>query len=178
MQEGGVAQGTAVRQRRSPFGGIENQLNPAVFDGVHDMRTAFQYLVDLGRLDALFREVTLGSRGCDRLETEGCQQLDRREDARLVGILHGDEDGSIAWQASTAADLAFCEGDLEGPIDSHDLAGRFHLRTEHGVDAGETREGENRFLYRPVLRPGRFQIEVLELLAGHDAGGDLGDGKA
>src|SRR5262249_13162099 len=106
MQEGGVAQGAAVRQRRSPFGGIESQLNPAVFDGAHDIRTAFQYLVDLGRLDALFREVTLGSRGRDCLESEGRQELDRRQDARLVGILHGDEDGSIAWQAGTAADLA------------------------------------------------------------------------
>src|SRR5262245_50162491 len=122
MQEGGVAQGTAVGQCRGPLGGIENQLNFTVFDGVHDMRTAFQYLVDLGRLYALFRKVSLGSRGRDGLETEGRQEFDRREDARLVGILHRDEDGSTTRQAGTAADLAFCESDLEGTIDSHHLA--------------------------------------------------------
>src|SRR5262249_48569361 len=177
MQEGGVAQGTAVGQSRSTLGGIENQLNAAVFDGVHDMWTAFQYLVDVGSLYALFREVTLGSRGRYGLETEGRQQLDRRQDPRLVGILNRDEDSSTTRQAGTAADLAFCESDLERPVDSHHLAGRLHLRSEHGVDAGEAREGEDRFFHRPVLRRGRFQIEVLEFLASHDAGGNLGDGK-
>src|SRR5262249_61023843 len=112
MQEGGVAQGTAVGQSRSPLGGIENQLNAAVFDGVHDMWTAFQYLVDVGSLYALFREVTLGSRGRYGLETEGRQQLDRRQGARLVDTLTRAADSSTTRPAATAAERACCTTDL------------------------------------------------------------------
>src|SRR5262245_66338546 len=75
MQEGGMAQRPAVRQRRRPLGRIENQLNTAVFDGIHDMGPPFQHLVDLGRRHPLFREVTLGSRRWDGLEEKGCEEL-------------------------------------------------------------------------------------------------------
>src|SRR5262245_50312171 len=122
MQEGRVAQRPAVGQCCRPLGGIENQLNTAVFDGIHDVGPAFQYLVDLGDRDPLFRQITLGSRRSDGLETEGSQELHRRQDARLVGILHRDENGSAPRQAGAATDLAFCEGDFERAVDSHDLA--------------------------------------------------------
>ncbi len=123
MQEGRIAQGTAVGQGRSPLGGIENKLNTAVFDGIDDVGAAFQDLVDLGRLDPLFREVTLGSRCRDGLEAKGGQELDGRQDARLVGIPHRDEHRSAARQVGAAADLALGEGDLERPVDPHHFAG-------------------------------------------------------
>ena len=53
-------------------------------------------------------------------------------------------------QARTAAELAFDEGDVVLAVDPHHLAGRFHLRPEHGVDAGEAREGEHGFLDRAM----------------------------
>ena len=72
-----MAQGPAIRQGRGPFGGIKNQLNTAVFDGIDDMGAAFQHLVDLGRFHTLFRQEALGSRGGDGLETKGSQEFDR-----------------------------------------------------------------------------------------------------
>src|SRR5262249_1267933 len=154
MQEGGVAQRPAIGQRRRPLGGIENQLNAAVFDGIHDVGPAFQDLVDLGRLDPLFRQVALGSRRCDGLETEGSQELYRGQNARLVGIFHRDENGSAARQAGAAADLAFCEGDFERPVDSHDLAGGFHLRPQHGIDPREPCERKDGLLHSAMPRTG------------------------
>src|SRR5512143_3767421 len=68
MQEGRMAQGTAVGQRSSPLGGVENKLNAAVFDGIHDVGPALQNLVDLGSFDPLFRQIPLRSRGRDGLE--------------------------------------------------------------------------------------------------------------
>ena len=43
-------------------------------------------------------------------------------------------------------------------VDAHDLAGRFHLRAEHGVDAGEAREREHRFLDRRRVRVRRLEL--------------------
>src|SRR5689334_19090658 len=178
MQEGRMAQGAAVGQGRRPLGGVENQLNTAVFDGIHDMGPAFQYLVDLGRLDALFRQVTLGSGRSDGLETERSQQFDRWQDARLVGVLDRNEDGAAAGQAGATADLTLGESDFKRTVDAHDLTGRFHLRSEHSVDAGEARKREYSFFHRPVLWPDRFKTERLELFTGHDPGCDLGDRQA
>src|SRR5665213_4506217 len=47
MQEGSSSQRAAVGQRLRPFGGIEHELDVAVYDGVDDMWPAFQHLVDL-----------------------------------------------------------------------------------------------------------------------------------
>src|ERR1041384_4319516 len=59
MQEGCPPQWTAVRQGGGPLGGVENQLNPAVFDGVHDVGTALGHLVNLCGFDAVFAEIAL-----------------------------------------------------------------------------------------------------------------------
>ena len=98
-----MPQRTAVGEGRGTLGGIENQLNPAVFDGIDDVRAAFQHLVDLGRLDPLFGQIALGSRGGDGLEAERGQEPHRLQDARLVFILDRDEDGAVARQIGAAA---------------------------------------------------------------------------
>ena len=46
---------------------------------------------------------------------------------------------------------------------------------EHGVDAGETREREHRFLDADMPELRRLELEVRQRLAGHDACRDLGD---
>ncbi len=79
-----------------------------------------------------------------------------------------------------AAELAFGESDIEVAVDAHHLAGRFHLRAEHGVDlVAEAREREHRLLDADMV--GAAGLEVLRLerkagerFAGHDARGDLG----
>ena len=97
------------------------------------------------------------------LEAERGQQPYRRQDARLVGIPDRDEHRARARQIGAAADLALGEGDLEGSVDAHHLAGRFHLRAQHGVDAGEAREREHRFLDRAVLNARRPSLKLARL---------------
>src|ERR1700687_6064997 len=59
MQEGSAPQGAAVGQGLRPFGGIENQLDVAIRDGIDDMRPALQYLVNLFGGDAPSVQQTL-----------------------------------------------------------------------------------------------------------------------
>ena len=82
------------------------------------------------------------------LKPSEVEQLDRRRMRGLVRVPDRDEHGARARQAGAAADLALGEGDLERGVDAHHLAGRFHLRPEHGVDAREAGEGEHRLLHR------------------------------
>src|SRR4029079_8254252 len=88
MQEGCPPQRTAIGTGRRHLGGIETQLDPAVFDGVDDMGSSFQDLVDLAGGKALFGEIALGAGGGDDLEPERQQKADRLEHARLVGVPH------------------------------------------------------------------------------------------
>src|SRR5262245_5550665 len=74
MQEGGLPEGPAVGQRLGPLGGIEDDLDLPVLDGVDDMRAPFQHLVDLGGLDPVLGEEALGSGGGDDLEAERAEQ--------------------------------------------------------------------------------------------------------
>ena len=71
--------------------------------------------------------------------------------------------------------LRFRKGDREIHIDSHDFAGGFHFRRKHGIDAGETCEGENRLLHRNVRNPAIDARQRCQLLAGHYARGNLCD---
>ena len=64
----------------------------------------------------------------------------------LSASLHRDEHRAGPRQPRAAAELALGEGDLEVAVEAHHLAGRFHLRPEHGVDAGEAGEREHRLL--------------------------------
>src|SRR3546814_9411780 len=63
-------------------------------------------------------------------------------------------------------------------VDAHDLAGRAHLRPKHRIDAGETGEGKNRFLYGDMAKVAVIDLKVpegRERLSGHHARRDLGD---
>src|SRR3546814_9619690 len=62
-------------------------------------------------------------------------------------------------------------------VDAHDLAGRAHLRPKHRIDAGETGEGKNRFLYGDMAKVAVIDLKVpegRERLSGHHARRDLG----
>src|SRR6516225_4228069 len=175
MQEGCPPERTAVGKRRGAFCRIEDQLNLAVRDGVHDMRAALQHLVDLAGGNALLGEIALSSGGCDNPETEVNEKPNGFDQARLVVVLDRDEDRSLARQARAPSDLAFGEGDGEITIDAHDLAGRFHFRAEHRVDPRKACEWKYRLLHADMVEaPGR-QPESGKRFAGHYPGGDLGD---
>src|SRR6266481_7409800 len=47
MQEGSAPQRSAVGQRLGAFGGVEDELDVAIGDGVDDMRPSLQHLVHL-----------------------------------------------------------------------------------------------------------------------------------
>ena len=95
-------------------------------------------------------------------KTEGRQKFHRGQYARLVGVLHRDENGSTARQAGTAADLALREGDVERPVDARRLAGRFRLRAKDDVDAREAREGKNDSSGR-CFNPGSIRLKSLSV---------------
>src|SRR5690348_16054380 len=117
MQEGGAPQWAAVRQGGRALGGIENQLDVPVFQGIHDVRPALADLVYFLRRNAVLGQVTLGPRRSDNLEAELAQELGGRQDARLVDVLDRDEHGAGTRQARAAADLALGKRDLERVVE-------------------------------------------------------------
>ncbi len=141
------------------------------------MRTAFGDLVHRLDRDALLFQIAGGAAGRDDGEAQPCQLLYRRQDNRLVAVLDGYEGGATLGENGAGADLRFGEGGRKIAVDAHDFAGAFHFGREDRIDAGETGEGENRFLDCNVrnLVAVNFR-QVLQLLARHDARGDLRDG--
>src|SRR5262245_50953805 len=123
MQEGRLAQRPAVGQGLGALGGVEDDLDLAVLDGVHDVRAALEDLVDLGGLDAVLRQIPLRAGRGDDAEAERAEQPGGIQDARLVGVLDRYEYGAFARQARAAADLALGEGDRKRAVEADDLAG-------------------------------------------------------
>src|SRR5205085_9185101 len=136
MQEGGPPKRPAVGKGGCPFGGIEHELHLAVLDRVHNVWAPFQNFIDFTRRHAVLSEITLGSRGRYDPEAEANQESNRLDHPRLIGILDRHEYGSLPRQPRAAADLAFGECNWEISIDAHDLARRFHLRSENRIHAG------------------------------------------
>ncbi len=57
-----------------------------------------------------------------------------------------------SWRQLVAgAELRLGEGAAEIAVEAHHLAGRFHLRPEDDVDAGEAGEREHRLLDRDMI---------------------------
>ena len=53
----------------------------------------------------------------------------------------------------------------ERAVEAHDLAGRLHLRAEHGVDAGEAGEREHRLLDPDMVEAWRLQARSLRAIS-------------
>src|SRR6478752_4229972 len=122
MQEGGLAQGAGIRQGAGTLGGVEDELDIAVLDRVHHMRTSLQNLVDTARLDAVFHQEPLGSRGGDDAETAFLQRLDGRQDAGLVLVPHRYEHHPGLGDVRSGAELALGESDAEAAIEADHFA--------------------------------------------------------
>src|SRR5262249_5609865 len=69
-----------------PLGGVENELNPAICDGIDDVGAAFQYLIDSAGGQTLLGQVALGPGGGDDPEAERDQKGNGLEHPRLVGV--------------------------------------------------------------------------------------------
>src|SRR6266508_1711779 len=134
MQEGRPPQRTAVGERQSPLGRVENKLDIAVFYSVHNVRPTFRDFIDLFSVNALFDQEPLGPAGRDHVEAKLRQRADGIDDARLVDVPDGNKYRAGARQPRPAAKLALDEGNIVVAVDAHDLTGRLHLRSEHGVD--------------------------------------------
>src|ERR1700691_6693490 len=105
MQEGRAPQRAAIGERGGPFGGVEDQLNFAIFYGVDNMRAALGDFVDPLVGNALAGEKSLGSRGREHPEAQRRHEPDRLEDAGLVGILDRDENRPAFWEPRPAPEL-------------------------------------------------------------------------
>ncbi len=79
--------------------------------------------------------------------------------ARLVAVLDRDEDRALLRQLDAGAELRLGEGAAEIAIEAHHLAGRFHLRPQDDIDAGEAGEGEHRLLDRH-MRDGACRLKA------------------
>jgi hypothetical protein len=103
-------------------------------------------LVDALHRDAPGGEILGRARRRQQAEAQRRQFLAGLDHRLLVLVLDRDEDRAGDRQAEARAELGFGEGAGEAEIQPHDLAGRFHLRPQDDVDAGEAGEGKDRFL--------------------------------
>ena len=143
------------------------------------MRRSLQDLVDRAHRDSVIVEEFGGAAGRHDVESHRCQLTRQIGHRRLVVVAHGDENRAALRQVDPGAKLRLGEGAGEIAVQPHHLAGRFHLRAKHHIDAGEPREREHRFLDRDMgADAAAIEIEGGKFLPGHDSGGDLGDGNA
>ena len=73
------------------------------------------------------------------------------EAGRLVPVGQREEHRARVGQPGARRHLALGEGEAEGDVDAHDLAGRAHLGAEQRVDPGEAVEGQHRLLDAHVV---------------------------
>src|SRR3954462_511834 len=118
MQEGGAPQRARVGERTGPLGCVEDDLDVAVLDRIHDVRTSLQHLVDPCGSDPVILEETLRAAGRQDLEAELRQSLHRRQDAGLVRIAHRDECRAAARHLRARAELALGEGASEAAVEA------------------------------------------------------------
>ena len=90
----------------------------------------------------------MGAPCCSEGKSELCKELSGLQGfVSLVVITDGNENFALTWQDNTSAHLRLEEGARKGGIPAHDLTRRAHFRAEYRVNAGETREGQNRFFH-------------------------------
>src|SRR5262249_12962058 len=74
-----------------------------------------------------------------------------------------------------AAKLALGKGESIVAVDTHDLAGRTHLRAEHRIDTWESRKREYRLLDRDMFKRRTPQAKRRERFPGHHLCGNSGN---
>ena len=70
-----------------------------------------------------------------------------RQHRRLVVVIHRDEDRALEGQAALRRDLRLGKRHPEAVRQPHRLPGGPHFRPQHGIHAGQLREGEDRLFH-------------------------------
>src|SRR5471030_2594964 len=165
------ADGARVRDGAALFlDRVDDQDDFVVLDHVDHVQPALDHLVD--RRD---RNAGGGALGGDQREADLHQVARHFHGARLVRRFHRQEHLARLRQLDAGAQLRLDEGFSEGHADAHHFTGRFHFRSEDGVDAREFHEREHGFLDAEVRRHDFLGGALRgQSLANHAARRDLG----
>src|SRR6266511_1959312 len=82
LEESGLADGLRIGLRYLAFGGVENELDFAVLQRVHDIGPALEDLVYFGAVEPFCFEIALGAAGGADLEAEVDELAHGRNDLR------------------------------------------------------------------------------------------------
>ena len=152
VHQGRSADRKGIDNRLGAEGGIEDHVDLIVLDGIDNVRAPFLDLVDRYRRDpwllkkaAVPRVATISKPAATSLRA-GSRMAFLSASLTLMKTLPASGSSHVGGQLGLGKGLA------EVSVDPHDLTGRFHLRPEQGIDAGEFDKGEDRFLDRDVLR--------------------------
>ena len=172
MSHGGSPNLAFIGARPFAAGRIDHQINLAVLHVVDQVRPAFLQLVHRFNLDSRRPERLRRPLGADEPVTHFSQRSSHGNHLRLVTVGHGNENRSLLRKRAVRRQLALGEGRGKAVVDSHDLARRTHLRTEHNVHARELVERKDALLHRKMM--GRLlldEAQFIERPADHHQGG-------
>ena len=174
----GTADLVPVGAGTDPRRGVDHEVDVAAFDPVHDVRGALADLVQPLDRHAHASDRLRGAAGRDDPEARVVQRLRDPHPAGLVFVGDGDEDRALDRKRHAGCGLCLGERRREVACDTHHLAGRTHLRAEHGVGVLEAVEGQYRLLDRDVIAVAEAlallrEVHPAEALAEHHPAGEL-----
>src|SRR5262249_9768323 len=114
---------------------IDDQIDLAGFDQIHDVGAAFVDLEHRLRFNASRTQRRRGSARSGKLEVERRQFSANRNKVLFVAIVHAEKYRALARQALARGELRFGEREAVGCGDAHHLARGAHFRAEDGVYA-------------------------------------------
>ncbi len=156
---------------------IDDEVYLAVFDSIHNVRTTLMPFQNGFHLNApLLKKGRSAIRGqqleAGFLKTPGGV----RKFLGAVTLGNGEQHGTFHGQRSFRGFLRLVERQPERRINAQHFPCGTHFRPEHRVDLREHIEREHRFFDPEMRNVMMFQIEVSELLAKHNFGGNARHG--
>src|SRR5277367_6180614 len=127
-------------------GSVDDHRDPPFFHRIDYMRAAVEHLVDAFALEAQFSNMVRCAARRDQLESHPNQPVRDRIEIPLVFVADADKHQPGVWQIRRSRQLGLGKRHREGLVDSHHLAGRFHLGAEDRIDARKSSERKHRLL--------------------------------
>src|SRR5215216_856750 len=140
-----------VSARGLAGGGVDDELNLAIFEKIERVGTALGQLEDALNFKTGFFENGCGAGSRDKFEPEIRKEPGDACHFLLVRITHADKDASAHREWTAGRHLRFGVGDTQVGVESHDFAGGTHFRRKENVLAMETVEGKDRFFDGPIV---------------------------
>ena len=127
-------------------GSINYQVYLTVLDGINDIGTSLEYLVNTLTLNTCFLDLLIGGAGSEDLESVICEALGDGKQIRLIIVVDTDE--YCSGKRKLCLGSFFCLVECLANIlrKSEDLTGGTHLGSEKRIDLREHIEGEYRLL--------------------------------